>query len=199
VRARAPVGTRSSKTSGGTPSHPRSLGLALFDVRLDSLRFIEGASGQVVEQGLAIVTTPQRWDYSVQGPSLAEHGFTGEAVVRTQIELRSGQLGIAVATKENIGELIVEFPVHPSTHLRTIDIPVRDLGRTGVVIVRNQSADGPSAATIRSIQVFRPEGQSLSGKRWPLWFGVTGAIEALYSIARACRPGWWQKDGRSAR
>jgi hypothetical protein len=158
VRARVAAGARNSKSSYGTPPRPRRLGPALFDVRLGSLKFQEGTSGQAVEQGLAVMTSPLRWDYSLLSPSLSEHGFTGEAVVRAQIEVRNGQLGFAIAARENPGELIVEFPVRPSTRSRIIDIPVADLASAGAVVLRNQSADGPSAATIRSIQVFRPEG-----------------------------------------
>ena len=164
LRARVAAGARSSKRSEGTVLHPRKLGPALFDVRLDSLKFVEGASGQVVEQGLVIVTSPQQWAYSLYSPSLGEQGFTGEAVVRIQVEVRRGRLGLAIATRESLGKFIVEFPSNPSMHLRIIDIPVRDLASTGVVVVRNQS-DGPSEATIRSIQVFRPEGFESSSSR----------------------------------
>jgi hypothetical protein len=56
---------------------PRELGRAL--VRLDSLTFEEGSSGQLADQDLAIVTSPRQWAYSLCSPGLSEQGFTGEA------------------------------------------------------------------------------------------------------------------------
>ena len=158
IRARISTGVLAPTTAGDTAMQSGDLGTHLFDVCFDSLKFVEGASGQLVEQGLEIETSPQQWAYSLYSPMLGDCGFTGEAVIRVQVQVGSGLLGLALATRESISEFVVEFSARASGALGIIDIPVADLATIGALVVRNQSGNGRSEATIRSIQVFRPEG-----------------------------------------
>lgn len=160
----------------------RKLGPALFEVHLDSLKFEKGTSGQWVEQGLSIVTSPQQWAYSLYSPSLSERGFAGEAVVRIQGEFRGGKLGLAIVALEDSGELIIELAARRSTQWRTIDVPLQDIARAGALVIRNQSDEGPSQATIRSIQVFRPAPISMLSDSVA---ALTGTSFAMQGLARA--------------
>ena len=157
VRSRAASGQKWPGRSHHSQLDPEKLGLLLFDIPLSSLTFNEGGSGEQSTRGLEFASSPQQWGYSLYGPRLCDLGVTGEAVVRIELQVRTGQLGIALAANSGISELVVEFSAKPSAIVRTIDIPVEDLAAAGLLIIRNQSDNGPSEATIRSIQVFRPE------------------------------------------
>ena len=192
---------------------PRELGTLLFDVPLDSLTLQEGSSGEITEQGMAIVTSSRQWGYCLSSPDLQERNFAGEAVVRICGEFRSGTLGFGVLAREDAGEFIVELAVRAvarssssasdassaagrwsralagwrapragdavAVGSRTIDISLPDIADAGAIIIRNQSGDGPSEATIRSIQVFRPAPVSLANDAAAAWITTSFATQAL--------------------
>ncbi|SEC60069.1 Glycosyl transferases group 1 [Rhizobiales bacterium GAS191] len=132
------------------------LGTHLFDVSLDALQFDEGALGALTERGLDIMTSPQQWAYSLRSSALADGAFTGAAVIRVELQVSSGRVGIGVTQRDNVSNFLVEFSANPSASVRGVDIPI-DLGAIGALIIRNQSGSGASEATIRSIKVFRPD------------------------------------------
>jgi hypothetical protein len=163
-RALEGIGVRAPDMSG-TPrgvsylnDHPNhDVGMRLFDVPLDSLVFWAGSSGSVDDHELSFQTSPQQWAYSLSALAIGESKITDAAIVRVELQVVSGQLGLAIESCVDYNTLIVEFPVRASTQSRIIDIPVARLDNVRSLIIRNQSSEGASEAQILSIQVFRPK------------------------------------------
>jgi hypothetical protein len=134
---------------------PRPLGDKLYEVPLSRLVPNNGSQATKVANGVQLITGNQQYGYHLLGPLRAEgEPAEGRAVVRVELEVTEGTVGVAVEDASDKRKLF-EVGVGPSEEIKTVDIEISDLASTGRFIVRNYRAQ-PSIVTIRSIQVFRP-------------------------------------------
>jgi hypothetical protein len=133
----------------------RSLGTQLFEVPLSRLVPVHGSRVTAVGNGTRLITGGQQWGYSLVGPlrGEGESSAAGRAVVRVELQVEEGTVGIALEDANDRSKLF-EVSAGESSGMETVDIEVPDLASTAQFIVRNYRA-APSTATIRSIQVFR--------------------------------------------
>jgi hypothetical protein len=134
---------------------PRPLGAKLFEVPLSRLSPDHGGKVSEVADGIRLTTGNQQYGYHLLGLLRAEgEPLEGKAVVRVELQVQDGTVGIAVEDANDKNKLF-EVSAGASTEMDAIDIEIPDLAAAGRFIVRNYRTQ-PSTVTIHSIQVFRP-------------------------------------------
>jgi hypothetical protein len=132
---------------------PTPLGVKLFEVPLSRLTPDHGSQATEVANGVQLITGNQQYGYDLLGPLRVEgEPSEGRAVVRVELEVREGAVGVAVEDANDKSKL---FEVGVGQSDETVDIEIPDLASAGRFIVRNYRAQ-PSTVTIHSIQIFRP-------------------------------------------
>lgn len=101
--------------------------------------------------GAVLTTDSRQYAYSAV-MTLPE--FTGAAVVRIPVQVRSGGIGVVITQADNIGEILFEGEALPSTGFIDISLPDGTQGKQ--VILRNLVTTGASVGTVGVVQVFRP-------------------------------------------
>jgi len=138
----------------------RALGPSLFSVPTARLEPANGATVSSVPSGagLRFTTAAPQWSYSLTAalrPYLTS--LQGAAVMRVRLKVEEGRIGLAVSHVGNNSALIQEIGVGQTPEAEEVYVDIPDLSAAELLIVRNQSAIGPSRALIYSVDVLRPE------------------------------------------
>jgi hypothetical protein len=135
---------------------PRPLRLKLFEVPVSRLVPAHGSEVSEAVNGRRFITGSEQYGYHLLGPVQAEgEQLAGPAVIRVELEVQAGEIGVAVDDAKDISKLLGEVDVTQSKEPETIDIEIPDLASAGRLIVRNYRST-PSTVIVHSIQVFRP-------------------------------------------
>ena len=145
LRPRAPVET-------ATPT--RKPDTLLFNLPVAHLEPANGASVSSVNDGLQLVTAAPR-SYSLTG-SLRTEPASGPAIVRLRLQVKEGEVGVAISASGNISSLIRRVDgVKASTGPEEVDLDIPDIDAAGLLIIQNESLNGPSRVVVHSIDVLR--------------------------------------------
>ncbi len=147
----------------------RTLGPLLVDVPLPSLRAdsyislplqsfypANGARSALSIDGLQMTTSATQWAYSLTSrirPYVESvHGLI---VARLCLKVEQEKIGIATSRVDDLSNLIHEIAVQAAPEVGDVEVDVPDGSRADLLIIRNQSGDGPSRAMVYSVDVLR--------------------------------------------
>ena len=126
-----------------------------FDIPLTELRAVNASTVAPTAKGLRLVTATPQWTYSLMRRLLAPRSVSGPVVVKAQLRVTEGAIGILVSVVGDISDSIREIIVKPSEESQVIDIEIPDASKAGTLIFRNASPGGASQAIIQAIKVNR--------------------------------------------
>jgi hypothetical protein len=131
--------------------HPVSLLIGGF-------RPINGASALLHADRLLVTTASLQWSYSLVGHlRSALEAVHGPVVVRARLRVEEGAIGIAVSSRDNISNLIRrEDSMQAGADVREVCLYIPDPSAADLLIILNESNDGPSRAELHSVDLFRP-------------------------------------------
>ena len=123
-----------------------------------SFRPFNGGSVSFRPDGLVLTTAIPQWSYSLVGPlRYALENVHGPVAVRMRMRVEEGAIGIAVSSRDNISNLIRrEDSLQAGADLREICLYIPDPSAADLLIIQNESNDGPSRAELHSVDLFRP-------------------------------------------
>jgi hypothetical protein len=140
-----------------TSWHPLTSSALPFDIPLTELQVANGGSVAPTANGLRLVTATPQWAYSLMRPLMRAPRSVGvPVVVKAQLRVTDGAIGVLVSAVGNISDSIREIIVKPSEESQVIDIEIPDASKVGMLIFRNASPGGASQAIIQAIEVYRP-------------------------------------------
>jgi len=140
-----------------TSWHPLTSSALPFDIPLTELQVANGGSVAPTANGLRLVTATPQWAYSLMRPLMRAPRSVGvPVVVKAQLRVTDGAIGVLVSAVGNISDSIREIIVKPSEESQVIDMEIPDASKVGMLIFRNASPGGASQAIIQAIEVYRP-------------------------------------------
>ena len=119
---------------------------------------INGANVLLHDGRLLFTTASPQWSYSLVGHLRSSlEAVHGPVVVRVRLRVEEGVIGIAVSSRDNIGNLIRrEDSMRAGADLREICLYIPDPSAADLLIIQNESNDGPSRAELHSVDLFLP-------------------------------------------
>ena len=84
---------------------PQKLGAKLFDVRVSSLQQANGGRAAKVSGGIRLITGPQQYGYHLMGPLKEGESWTGKGIVRVELEIEEGEVGVAIEHSQESSQL----------------------------------------------------------------------------------------------
>ena len=137
--------------------------MVLFDIPLTELQVANGGSAGPSADGLKLVTAAPRWAYSLMRQVLpTTELMSGPVVVKIQLHVTTGAIGILVSAIDDISNSIDETIVKVSDRSQIVNIEIPEVSESGMLIFRNTSPVGASEAIIQSIQVERQPDSALA-------------------------------------
>ena len=103
-----------------------------FDIPLTELQVANGGSAAPTANGLSLVTATPQWAYSLMRSLLwAPRSVSGPVVVKAQLRVTDGAIGVLVSAAGDISDSIREIIVKPSEETQVIDIEIPEASKGG--------------------------------------------------------------------
>lgn len=131
------------------------IGARLGELKLDSIVSENGGTVRIGPSGLDLSSPACQWCYSASVSLASEPDEQQNAVLRVKLNVSGGQIGIGIASTENMSSLQNIISVGTRALGQIVDIELPSPSRNAVLIVRNESPHGVSHATIKSIEYHR--------------------------------------------
>ncbi len=135
---------------------PAQLGQELREIPVQELQVQNGARLLSTSTGIELTTASCLWCYSAVSPPATSSSDGSDVILRMNITLGSGQIGVATVTSSNMNELSGLTPIIPRVGKQTIDIRIKSPKANEIVVFRNESPNGASRMTIHSLGYYAP-------------------------------------------
>lgn len=141
------------------PNRRVALGDSLGALGLAGVVPHEAATVRHDDEGVFVRCDPRQWAYSALLPlGLPEH-VSGPAVLRLEVMVTAGQLGIGVLDKGSLDRLLGETSAAARARPQELILEIADLARAGTVVLRSWvSPPTRTEAVLLRADLWRPDG-----------------------------------------